>query len=408
MIGANENILNKKRFEEEFKKYVLLNFFISILKNKLVIKIQDTIINSKNIEMHIRESNSYRATDVGEMQEYYYLLTSEEMPDVKIVTLDSNEFGKEYGFNDGECTLYIKKGDIKEKNLNRKVLMTRETGMRLFEQGNINGHIQFTGVMYISGEKMNKVFREMEPPAHNGWHPKRCGDKADKYEKIRKEFIRYIGNQVNSFIKEDVSEEIEAFHVANYIKDFTGNKNEETRKDELSVSLKEIGIVEINQKKVKKRKTKDIVNVSDDGEADSTKLKAHSGHAKIKKGKMDAKEDVEGKEKGYKEGKVVMQLLLPNDISKGELYYKFKAPKKAKRIKLVFNIIGEQGSDALNINKTIIRSEGKTRIGKADNKAKVNEVFIDNIEKNQLIELNLSTNLKFNCSMEVKYYAAKK
>ncbi len=56
--------------------------------------------------------------------------------------------------------------DSSEK-LNRKILITRSSGMKLFALGNMSRIISFSGVLEMEGKELNEFFREMETPAHD-------------------------------------------------------------------------------------------------------------------------------------------------------------------------------------------------------------------------------------------------
>ena len=76
--------------------------------------------------------------------------------------------------------------------LNRKVLVVRSSGMRLFHIASISRAISFTGILEIEGEKINEYFREMETMAHDKWEPKRHSNpkQAKEYFDELKDWVR--------------------------------------------------------------------------------------------------------------------------------------------------------------------------------------------------------------------------
>ena len=128
---------NISNLKDEMIKDVLLEFLVSIVKNKLIVKVQDELITTKTLSKYMNSLNASENKDIKNLLEYYHLLTS---PDSKIhrIELDSKKYGAKYGIADGECTLYLREGE----SLNRKILITRKAGMRIYEQDRISGSIE--------------------------------------------------------------------------------------------------------------------------------------------------------------------------------------------------------------------------------------------------------------------------
>lgn len=401
VIGMN-SLLNKEHFKMSVIRYVLLNFFVSIWTEQLIVKVQDEHITKDNIEIFVNDLDENDDNDVKNMKEYYYLLTSQEQVDSHKIELDSKEFGSKYGIKDGECILYVKKSN--ESKLNRRILMTRKTGMRLFEKDRINGYIQFTGIMHIVGDNMNRIFRKMEVASHDAWEPGRCRDKEKEYRKIRNEFYSYINKKVNDLIKEDVGKEVEAFNVGNFIKDFTDTGKEELRKDELSTNVSKIEVKRINQAEVKKENALKEVNVTDaeDTPGAIKKLK-HNSEGEINKPAKDAKEDPHGDEKGYKETELSNQILIGIDSRKGIFVYRFRVPKTSRFGKLEFEIVGEQQVNTLNVKDARITMNTSAKMQKVEK----NKVYLSNLKQNELVEVTLNIDFYYNCTLRVRYYEGK-
>ena len=163
-ISAFEPIADWK---EEVKKSVLFNFFITVFQKKLVVRINEFVINDENIEQLIMDLEDTEENRT--LKSYFAVLTS---PDTVKVPYPAMTYKRKLTFDEGEAHLYLLNGE----DLNRRVLMTRKTGMRIFEQKNISGSISFTGLLMITGTNMNTIFKEMENPAHNEWA-------SDRYEK---------------------------------------------------------------------------------------------------------------------------------------------------------------------------------------------------------------------------------
>lgn len=173
VFGMHDN----NDFEESFIKAVLLDFLVSIVKKKLVVRVQDEVIDSSTLPNYMSKLNPHGDEEIKNLLEYYHILTSHD-PSVKVIKLNSEIYGKLYGFKDEECTLYLKEGE----NLNRKIMITRRAGMRIYEQNRISGSIDFTGVLVIEGDNMNEAFKRMEVPSHDAWEPGRVRGEERKYK----------------------------------------------------------------------------------------------------------------------------------------------------------------------------------------------------------------------------------
>lgn len=108
-----------KNFKQNYIHAVLLEFLVSIVRGKLIVNIQGDTIDRHTIKKYINDLNQYESSEIKDLIEYYNLLTSPN-PNIHRIKLDSSKYGKKYGFEDGECTLYLREGE----NLNRKILIT--------------------------------------------------------------------------------------------------------------------------------------------------------------------------------------------------------------------------------------------------------------------------------------------
>src|SRR5699024_3629209 len=118
----------KGDWKEEVIISVLFNFFITILNDKLIVKVNNFEINKNNIVSLIENLKDTKAN--RELKQYCEILKSKNT--IKIPYPEKN-YKNGIKFEEAEAHLYLINGE----NLNRKVLMTRKTGMRIFEQTHI-------------------------------------------------------------------------------------------------------------------------------------------------------------------------------------------------------------------------------------------------------------------------------
>lgn len=411
ILGACQN----DNYEKEFINAVLLDFLVSLIKGKLVVKIQGNVITKDNLHQYISKLNPYENEDIRALIEYHDLLTSPN-PKIKKILLDSNVYGKKFGFEDGECTLFLKEGE----KLNRKVLITRKAGMRILEQNRISGSIEFTGVLIMDGENMNEAFKAMEVPSHDAWEPGRCRGKKTYYTNILSGLKKYIKKCVNeNFGKVDV--DIMDAIGAN---DFLPNRVEDNSEPQLQTKDLTSRIKKLFGKSVEptKKKSKPLraeeINIIDEetggsGPGDQTKLDLGSG---LRPGSgLGEYPGTEGKESKSKEKQgdkkvkykeiAVKKRLICQDIQEGKYRLSFLIPSKASKAKLEFSISGEQGDFELPIKSAnIVSNPNGTTIDRIEK----NIIYINNAKKGDNIILEVNVDFDSYCMMEVEYYANKK
>ena len=229
---------------EAVRNSVIFNFFITIWQNKLIVKVEDETISHENIGALIAQLDDGNE-DYRHVKNYFRLLTSEESIQVPYPAKAYKKLGN---FETGEATLYIMKGE----DLNRRVLMTRKAGMRLFEQNRISGSISFTGVLIITGKQMNQVFKKMENPAHTEWEPNRYDEAPKEAEKAFGDLRRFVRETVQQQFQAETTDTMDAFGLSDFLPDTTVVEGEgDDKKEALTLKIKAI-----TQKKKEKPKKK--------------------------------------------------------------------------------------------------------------------------------------------------------
>ena len=421
-----ENLVNS------MVKSVINNFLVSIWKGELVVKVQDEYVDKTTLEKHISKLDPKKDKEIID---YYYLLSSNDSK-IKKIDLDINDYGKEYGFKNNDCTLYLMDGE----DLNRKIMMTRSAGMRLFDQNRISGSINFTGILMINGTNMNKAFRAMEVPSHDAWEPGLCKGNEKKAQSMYKDLRKYMKNQVLNAFSNPTQNEIDAFGANDFLPDLTiKSDSKQTMLNIFSDLIKEVEGKEMNPiskptpkpKKKKKSKEKgneiDIFGPYELGGADNPpsgnsnngssagpdKPGNEDGGKNIGQGQGDgdnlnsttgtAEFDNESKElESYKESSIKLRSMCI-DKKSGKYLNIFKVPKTCKSAKLEFNIVGEQSTSTINIKNSKIL-EGNTAIKKING----NVIYLDSVKKNDTLKIDLQLDFDEYCLLEVTYYENKK
>lgn len=165
----------ENEWQENLIRSVLENFWAAILNQNLIVKIGDKIINSNSLETDLIKYFGYDNFDSPYY--YYYCYTKA----TKIFTKELKSLGK--------CELYI----LLQEKAPKKVAYMRKSRM-LIKNRRYHSSKPFIGVFICDDKKGNEILRELEPPQHNDWEPK------------RQEFGLKVLNELESWIKECLRE----------------------------------------------------------------------------------------------------------------------------------------------------------------------------------------------------------
>lgn len=399
-------------FKEELIRAVLLNFLVSLVKKKLIVKIQDDIIDDKTLPLYMSRLNPHDGEEIKDLIEYHRILTSSD-PRIRKIVLDSDRYGRKYGFANGECTLYLMEGE----GFNRKIMITRKAGMKILELNRISGSIEFTGVLIIEGNNMNEAFKKMEVPSHDAWEPGRCRGEEKYYNNILSDLRRYLRDIVKECFAKVDSTSMDAFGASDFLPDKKDEGQEEKmQKDEMSTRIKSI-----DEKTVEPSKTR--VKADDIAEAEPILGAGSGGSGKASNATPNPMPDSDvesrsgpnpgsnpeqggedlGKETAYKEIRVKKRLIC-KEVEKGIYVLTMIVPSSASRSKLEFTISGEQNDFELPIMDAKVVSAGDTQVVDI----KKNAVYLKNLDKGVSLKLEVQVDFDGYCMMEVDYYANKK
>lgn len=192
--GTDVNIIGLWDETERKKlmiKSVLNNFWLAIYDQKLVVKIDDVIINKDNIETKIEEYfvgqlESGAPTEIESWNPKSYLKAIKYAK-----TSDQYLVFEETLSTIGNVKLYV----YLDKGLPNRTSYFRTPRMVVFKRTNrkVNG---YSAVFVCDNEKGNEMLRLMENPAHNEW-------KLDNYPKDEGKVnsdVRKGDNEISDFI----------------------------------------------------------------------------------------------------------------------------------------------------------------------------------------------------------------
>lgn len=188
VYGFNAN----SDWADEVKSEILNNFLMSIYKKLLVVSVDGSIIDDENLGNYV-EKYKLKAKNT---YWYYQVLKRSETREF------CNDF---HGLGKIKLSVLV---DSQEK-MNHKILITRNSGMKLFELPGMNRLISFSGILEMSGEKLNEFFRDMETPAHDKWLPSRHAKNPTLAKEYYNELKDWIRECIQSLGEHSCDEEIE-------------------------------------------------------------------------------------------------------------------------------------------------------------------------------------------------------
>ncbi|GGA80144.1 hypothetical protein [Ornithinibacillus halotolerans] len=404
-------------WKEEAIKSLLFNFFITIFQKKLIVKINDFEINDQNIGTLI--NNLEDKEENRELQNYFSLLNSDKT--IKIPYPAKNYRKAGISFEEGEATLYLLNDS--EGELNRRVLMTRKTGMRIFEQKNISGSISFTGILMITGTNMNSIFKQMENPAHNEWSPERYEKDPKTADKIYKELRKFIRDTVKSKFQEKITDEMDAVGLSDFLPNKNLDMESRNRTESLNSTIKNIITKTKDQenKKTKKKKGKDLKDLEEQlvgeygitpsGDEGGNGFGTHSGGGNNGGGltnpdgenELDRNTpgdvDKQRERKPSKKPITIEQKYVCLNKEKGKYKLMISPKKSLNSGRLVFRVMGEQNNYDLPI-KHAATNDSEVTIESIS----ANTVYVNSITKNKRFVLNVDIDYPEYCVMEVELY----
>lgn len=183
------NVVNTSDIKTAVYVEILDNFLMSIYRNMLSLKYGQDEIASSTLDKFVREYKS----KIKDSYCTWLALTRE----------DAKEFQRDFH---GMGNLRLKVLVDHSEKLNRKILVTRKSGMKLFLMKNISKTISFTGVLELEGEELNRFFREMETPAHDKWKVENHSNPVLAKEYLD-ELKGWVVNMVNELGEQDFSDE---------------------------------------------------------------------------------------------------------------------------------------------------------------------------------------------------------
>lgn len=227
IIGFNNDTTT-----EELKKQLIVssidNFLYAFYTEKLVVKYGDVIVNKKNLDELFEKYHD----NIDKLTlEYYETLKNPDSTIFRTV------------FEDNDIEIFVKLN----QEYGRRAAVVRQSGMKVFDKDKINGHIGFSSVIVLTGDKVNAYFKKLENAEHTQWSEFRGNkEEAKRYWEI---FFGALREEVVSLNHEEYGDSMDSDGLNEYLplEYITGKKN---KTEGLSNEIKE------KKRKAKKNKKK--------------------------------------------------------------------------------------------------------------------------------------------------------
>ena len=141
----------------------------------------------------------------GDVANYHKILTG----DAAVKYFDKDFYGK--------GTLRLGVLTDSAITLNRRVLIVRKSGMKLFELDRFARTLNFTAILELEGGALNAFFREMETPDHTNWEPSRHPTHPKLAKKYLDELKRWVRDTISKLGEANISDETDVKGLGNML-----------------------------------------------------------------------------------------------------------------------------------------------------------------------------------------------
>jgi len=389
--------MDDDNWKQEIIASVLEGFLLSIYDSKLIVKVGDVSISKESLPLIIEEYQSLAKYAYN----YYQVLTSDQSILIK----------KDFA-GLGEVELRV----LLSKNMHRKVLIARSTGMKIFDKHSISSTIQFAAILSLKSEGVNQFFRDMESPQHDAWEPDRHTDKKAA-KKRRSELFKFIKEEILNIGRSNSTEEMDAEGVGEFLPDdllISEVQRNQDVEETISDKTKQVDIKVVDKVSVAKgiAKMYDILaneeaaatgEFSDNDDVDGESRRG-TGKPNSSSGGIGTPTPAKEKDNGNASIKKFIEVgivqtrlfLIDKDANKYKLI--ILPGKSAVDGFVEISLSGEQSNVEANILSAYNENDSSTL------KCCKGKIFIDKIVEKSKLNLSFVLDYTDNCSMEVGLY----
>ncbi|WP_147641116.1 hypothetical protein [Mammaliicoccus lentus] len=422
--GTDLFIIGLKKFDTLYNDIILSalnNFLLAIYHGKLEIIVDNEMLNSNTILDIIEKFNETKLPadkqyKLNKTKNFYEVITSK---DTLCFNMDDERFEK-YDFVESadDGLLYL----LQHENANRTILQSRSAGMKIYERNNISGNINFSGIFQATGNKLNAFLKDIENANHNIWTPDRKQNNEKKTaEKFLLDLYRWYKQKVTESFATSSEDEVEAFGVRSLLPLESNEKSEDSKKDSGIKNKIENVKIKRSTKPVQLTdgdKEGDIISdvlkeigldEGDDFEFDDLAGKSKAGKkskdnpkgGERNKSENDSKSKTSIERKEYRrKSNSLMFKIVEEDFKKGQYRILGKSKKREKNLEIELKYVGADGKSYFIELVNASSNKNKAYL-------KENNIILENIKKNDNININFEIDSKIKTKMEGTIYAVK-
>lgn len=225
-------------WQDAIEKAIVKNFFLAIYEEKLIVHVDNRIIDSERLQMIFEK---HVVTDVS-VRKYKELFEARVLEDHIVKTGSIME--------ENDVELFVRLNETYDRN----VVELRNTGMVIRIRGK-NVPKPYAAVMVVRGRNLNRLLKAMEPPKHDKWDPDIIISDVErrKGKKFRSALVKWTNAMLDEICKSDFAAEIDPDGMSQFLPDEfdDGNKTDEKKSEAID-----------NKIKVEKVIVKNIVNTN--------------------------------------------------------------------------------------------------------------------------------------------------
>jgi hypothetical protein len=149
-----------EKWDRELIRSILGNFWPAIRRGMIEFVVGDLSITKENLGLLVDEYSG-----MEEFEAHLFLKAIQSSPIKKRLQ------------SIGSCELYL---TTSGQDLPKKICMTRKSGMRIYDYQPRACRVPFSGLFICTDDHGNELLRQLEPPKHDTWDPKRTEDGSGK------------------------------------------------------------------------------------------------------------------------------------------------------------------------------------------------------------------------------------
>ena len=196
IFGFGESF-SEEQLKEELIVSSIDNYLYAFYTEKLVVKCGNTTVDKAHLDdLFSQYHDKFNTLTI----EYYETLKNPDRTDTVEV------------FDKNDVKIFVKL----DNNYSRRAAVLRQTGMKVFDKGNISGRIGFSAVVILDGDRINEYFKKLENAEHTQWSDFRSSDKSEA-EKYQKKFFGRLKDIVNELHNEDYESKLDSEGTSEYL-----------------------------------------------------------------------------------------------------------------------------------------------------------------------------------------------